>query len=282
MVYVQPGHDMYMERDTVSGSAEIGSDLAGRFLDALEEGRLYETCRDVLAGYPSMASLWQMANQAFLHGGTAAREYEEMEAADRAVVRRGASLIERDTTVLTYSRSSTVMRILRDNADKNLEVICSEGRPNYEGRQLARELDDAGVDVRLATDAGALSLVERADLVLMGADALLDGGVVNKTGSMALALAAGCCQMPLYVAASSYKRFPFVLVRQEDAGEVWADAPAGVTVENTYFESVAAGLVTDIVTEDGLQEKIPSCDRQIADEIWRLRDELAERYRVLE
>ncbi|MBS3772655.1 MAG: hypothetical protein KGY55_00450 [Candidatus Thermoplasmatota archaeon] len=270
-----------MERDRLSGASEIGSGLADRFLSALEEDALYETCRDVLATYPSMASIWQMANLAFLHGGEAAPEYKKMEQADRAVVRHGAAMLKPDTMVLTYSRSSTVMHILRDSADKHVQAICGEGRPNYEGRQLARELTTAGIDVRYATDAGVLSLVNTADVVLAGADALLQGSVVNKTGSAALALAAGHHDVPLYVASSSYKRFPFVLVRQEASGEVWSDAPAGVTVENTYFEAVPAGLATGFVTENGVQDTIPSFARPVADEIWQLRDELAGRYRLL-
>ncbi|MFO8133829.1 MAG: hypothetical protein R6U10_07880, partial [Thermoplasmatota archaeon] len=149
-----------MERDRLSGAAEIGSDLAARFLKALEEGALYETCRDVLATYPSMASLWTMANLAFLHGEAAASRYREMEQAGDDVVYHGMSLIEQDATVLTYSRSSTVMHILRDSAGKNVQAICGEGRPNFEGRRLAGELSSADVNVRFATDAGVLSLVD--------------------------------------------------------------------------------------------------------------------------
>lgn len=271
-----------MERDSVSGAAELSSDLAGRFLDAVDEDRLYEVSHEVLATYPSMASLWTMTNLAFLHGSAAASRYREMKDADDAAVTHGVSLLEEEMTVATYSRSSTVMHILRNGAAMDITVICGEGRPNYEGRQLARELTAAGVTVRLATDAGLLSLVDRADLMLVGADTLLDGKVVNKTGSMALALAARHHRVPMYVAASSYKRFPFVLVRREKGGEVWRDAPAGVTVENTYFEAVPAALATGVVTEHGVQAAMPSCDRQIADEVLQIQDELAGRYRLLE
>lgn len=280
MFYVHPGHGMRMKRDNVSGAAEIGSDLAARFLKAQCEGRLYELSRKVLATYPSMASLWYMANVAFLHGGEAASRYREMEDAGTDVVQHGASMIEQDATVLTYSRSSTVRDILQD-AD-GIDVICGEGRPNYEGRRLARELATAGIDVRLATDAGVLSLVPAADLILIGADALFDCGLVNKTGSTALALVARHHGVPVYVAASSYKHFPFVLVRREDSSEVWADAPSGADVENVYFERVPAGLVAGFVMEEGVRDAMPSFGRPVADEIWRLRDELAERYRLLE
>lgn len=174
------------------------------------------------------------------------------------------------------------MRILREGAAHIRGVICGEGRPNYEGRQLAGELARAGIPVRYATDAGVLSLVDEADLVLIGADALLDGGVVNKTGSMALALTARRHGVPFCVAASSHKRFPFVFVRREKPGEVWSDAPPDVTVENTYFEVVPADLVTCFVTEDGPLDAMPSFDGPVADEPISIKDALAERYRLLE
>ncbi len=273
---------MAMERDRLSGAAEIGSDHAGRLLAAVDNGTLYESCRTVLASYPSMASLWVMANLACVHGADAAGQYEKMGQARDRVVMHGMELLEHDMRVLTYSRSSTVMRILRESTDKHIGVICGEGRPSYEGRRLARELSEADIEVRFATDAGVLSCTSEADMVLIGADALLQGRVVNKRGSMALALAAERHGVPLYVAASSYKRFPFVLVREEPPGEVWSDAPPGVTVENVYFEAVPDDLVTGFVTEHGVRDAIPSFDGPVADEIWRLRDELAVRYRLLE
>lgn len=271
-----------MERDKLSGAAEIGSDLATQFLDALRDDALYETCRDVLATYPSMASLWTMANLAFLRGQAAASEYEAMKTAGSEVVHHGVWVLEPNITVLTYSRSSTILRILQASGTRISSVICGEGRPNYEGRRLALELAGADIDVRFTTDASALSLVGAADLVLLGADALLADSIVNKTGSQALGLAARHHGVPLYVAASSYKRFPFILVKQEDPDEVWADVPSNIHINNVYFEGVSADLVSGFVTEHGIQKNIPSFDRPVADEIFQIKDELAGRYRLLE
>ncbi|MGC9308932.1 MAG: hypothetical protein ACP5FL_09190, partial [Thermoplasmatota archaeon] len=158
-----------MERDKLSGAAEISGGQATRFLKALTEGTLQDTSREILAAYPSMASLWTMANLAFLHGEAAASHYRSMSDAEDNVVQHGVALLELGATVLTYSRSSTVMRILREGADRIAGIICGEGRPNYEGRQLARELAGTGIAVRYATDAGGLSLVSEADVALIGA-----------------------------------------------------------------------------------------------------------------
>ncbi|MGC9307844.1 MAG: hypothetical protein ACP5FL_03605, partial [Thermoplasmatota archaeon] len=103
---------------------------------------------------------------------------------------------------------------------------------------------------------------------------------VNKTGSMTLALSAEYHGVPLYVAASSYKCFPFVLVQRENPDEVWQNAPPGVAVENVYFEAVPASLITGFVTEHGVQDEIPSFEGRIADEIIQIKDELVERYRL--
>lgn len=270
-----------MERDKLSGAAEISGGQATRFLKALAEGTLQDTSREILRAYPSMASLWTMANLAFLHGEAAASRYRSMEKAAGKVVQHGAALLEPGATVLTYSRSSTVKRILHEGADHIAGTICGEGRPNYEGRQLARELTGIDIAVRYATDAGGLLLVSEADVGLIGADALLSECVVNKTGSMALALAAEYHGVPLYVAASSYKCFPFVLVRRENPDEVWRDAPPGVTVENVYFETVPASLITGFITEHGVQDDIPCFEGRIADEIIQIKDELAEQYQLV-
>jgi len=95
------------------------------------------------------------------------------------------------------------------------------------------------------------------DRVLLGADAiLLDHTVVNKVGSLQLALAARRFGKPVTVVAESLKlaRDPHDVTlptEQNDGDEVWRDPPQGVVVSNLYFESVPADMIENIVTEHG-------------------------------
>ncbi len=101
--------------------------------------------------------------------------------------------------------------------------------------------------------------------VLLGADCVLPSGeVVNKVGSAHLALAARHFEKPVLVAAESLKfvreNSDMEIPREENSPlEVWADAPSGIDVANTYFEAVPAELITTIVTErDGDYRSGPS------------------------
>jgi translation initiation factor 2B subunit (eIF-2B alpha/beta/delta family) len=174
-----------------------------------------------------------------------------------AAADHAAALVPAGAKVLTVSRSSTVLDALQKAAAAGpLEVVCLEGRPRLEGRRLAMELAAQGVGVTVAADAAVAALVAGCDLVLVGADALGDGGLVNKIGTQAAALAARAFGTPCYAVLDSSKLLP-VGVRlplDDDRApeELWADAPAGVTVWNRYFEATPLALFTGIVLEDGV------------------------------
>jgi translation initiation factor 2B subunit (eIF-2B alpha/beta/delta family) len=123
-----------------------------------------------------------------------------------------------------------------------------------EGRDLAEALAAAGVDVTLAVDAAAHSLVPGCDAVVLGCDSIGDRGVVNKIGSAALAQAGARAGVPVYVLADETKLlppgFPQTVDDDRPGAEVWASRP-GVRVWNRYFEVVSLGDVTSVVTEAG-------------------------------
>jgi hypothetical protein len=89
-----------------------------------------------------------------------------------------------------------------------LSVIVCESRPLCEGVTLARRLAAAGLDVTLVTDAQAGVFVREADAVLLGADAVTPQGVVNKAGSLLLALAARAAGVPVLAVATTLKVSP--------------------------------------------------------------------------
>lgn len=175
----------------------------------------------------------------------------------RSVAENALPLLPDGATVVTVSQSSTVLYALRHaTLVRRINVICAESRPGCEGREMAEALAESGTPVRLIVDAGAVGAVAQADIVLVGADSLSAGGLVNKVGTRALALAARTSGVPFYSLCSSEKFLPqgCALPPQHPfpAAEIWEDAPASVSIDNYYYDTTPRSEMTGVVTEQGV------------------------------
>jgi len=171
-------------------------------------------------------------------------------------------------TVLTYSRSSTVLEVLRQTTlkGKKISAIVSESRPLYEGRQLAEELSTMGIPVTFITDSALGHFMSGVDMVLVGADSILgDGSIVNKMGTYLVALAAKDKGIPFYSVCelSKFNVRNYLgeepVLEEKEPSEVLDTPLAGVTVRNVYFDVTPAKLVSAIITEEGIitPENVP-------------------------
>jgi translation initiation factor 2B subunit (eIF-2B alpha/beta/delta family) len=156
---------------------------------------------------------------------------------------------------MTISYSGTVARILQAAAERLSRVFVCEARPLYEGRRLAKELHGAGIPVTLLTESQIGLGMPQVDFVLFGADTVFPGrGVLNKAGSVLLALAARHAQKPVLVAT---ERLKFVRdggsaeprLESGPADEVWEQRPADLDVSNVCFEFIPLELVTELITD---------------------------------
>ncbi|HYL99525.1 MAG TPA: hypothetical protein VEZ90_11270 [Blastocatellia bacterium] len=170
-----------------------------------------------------------------------------------------AGLIAQDSTLLTHSRSSTVLLALKraKESGKSFSVIVTESRPLMEGRLVAKSLAGDGIPVTLIADAAAALAIQKADMVVIGADRVSETHLVNKIGSYMIALAARERGIPFYSIADSSKFISdtYIAERSEahrSSGELCPIKPAGVTVFNRYFEQVPLEVVTGFVTQGGL------------------------------
>ena len=261
--YINTANISFMKQDKISGASEIEGKAMNYIKNYLGRKELFNKCYRLLSLYPSMASIWNIANFAFLYGKEAVKKFEEMEKANEKVIENGIKFVGKNRrTVLTYSRSSIISKILQNC---NVNVICSEARPRYEGRLLAKELGNKST---LTTDAMLFSFVEKADFVAVGADAILSNGIVNKVGTYALALMAKEKKKPFVVFSSTFKTFPFVFIKEENPNEIWRNTP--VKIKNIYFDFTPANLISFFITENGM-EKFLSFKYEIADEIFKIR-----------
>jgi len=261
--------------DVVSGASDLARRAADVLVRAIERGPaegtdvralVADVGRRILDAQPAMAPLVGLVAEAVRAAAGAPTPDEALRAVRKAadafaagmdarapaLAARTATLLPREGDVLTLSSSSTVLRALIHDREPRRRVVVLESRPASEGRNAARALAEAGVPVLFAVDAAAATLVPSCAAVLLGADSIGDRGVVNKVGSLAVALAANRAGVPVLVVADPSKilpeGFPQHLADDRPAEQVWA-APSGVTVWNRYFEAVPLDAITRVITD---------------------------------
>lgn len=174
----------------------------------------------------------------------------------------GAPLVEEGDTVYTHCHSSSVTSVLRTAAERRgFRVRVTETRPLYQGRETARELAETDIPVRFYVDSGGRIALREADIMMIGADAVLNNGkVINKIGSEMFAEVARRYDVPVYVVTNSWKYDPLssfgyeTEIERRAAEEVWKDPPEGVDVVNYAFERIDPEKVDGVVSELGVHE----------------------------
>jgi ribose 1,5-bisphosphate isomerase len=163
-------------------------------------------------------------------------------------------------TVMTHSLSGTVLAVLSACLQQIDQVIVLEGRPRYEGRQVALELSKAGgSSITLITDTQADIFLPQCHAVVVGADSILaNGDVLNKAGTALLGWAARGHRIPFYVLCETLKISPhtwsgdLAQLEEKEATEVLEQPIPGITARNFYFDRTPARLVTGVITEQGI------------------------------
>ena len=159
------------------------------------------------------------------------------------------------------SISDPGLRVVRAAAEagKRPSVWVGETRPLLQGARLtAWELETAGIPHAVIADSAAASLMARGevDLIVTGADRIAaNGDTANKIGTYALAVLAAHHGLPLYVVAPTSTvdlatpTGAEIPIEERDPREVSSRFPA----RNPAFDVTPAGLITAIVTEDGVR-----------------------------
>lgn len=266
-----------LARDRRSGAAELAERAAAallRFLRAqgsVTREQLAMLAEALLRAQPSMAPLLNLSHLVAQAAKRDASPQELQRAvgqfrrgrreANQKIARRFAARLRRRSVVLTYSYSSTVLAALVAARRKIKRVVCSEARPMLEGRRLAAKLAAAGIPAVLVADAALPGKIAEADMVVVGADAILPGpaaggagAYVNKIGTRVLQAEARRADKPFYVLADSSKILSprlvrFYRVEEKPAAELWRRAPQGVQVENRYFERIPLRRGVVVLTE---------------------------------
>jgi len=176
----------------------------------------------------------------------------------------GEEIIKNGDHILTHCHSSTVEHILVNakKHGKKFKVFNTETRPLLQGHITARNLLKNKLDVTMVTDDAAAFLISpysgrdlMMNKILLGADVISsNGAAVNKIGSLAIALAARDCGVPLYVVVHLFKVDDDgkVEIEKRPAREIWPQAPKGLKILNFVFDIIPPSLITGFITEFGI------------------------------
>ncbi len=269
-------------RDGASHLARVALDALMAFAEA-EPADDAETLRagllafaaDLGAQRPSMTAIhnlvarWRQGVAEFEGDVHALRRYAVDQARDvrtwadaatDATVRAAEQRIPAGSRILLHSSSSTVGRILERMSEARISAIVTESRPGLEGWNVAATLARNGMAVTYITDAQAGLFVGEADLVLFGADSVLaDGSLVNKAGSLLIALAAREAGVPVLVAAESFKCTGLaaeeVELEEKSGSELRPPPVPGIRSRNIYFDITPVELISAYLSNEPLAER---------------------------
>ncbi|MFO8078393.1 MAG: hypothetical protein R6U21_07125 [Thermoplasmatota archaeon] len=169
-------------------------------------------------------------------------------------------LLTDNTTVFTYSNSSSVFEALRLAHKKGIKinVYCSESRPTDEGKQLSKTLSKQEINTTFSTDAALFSNLAKADLILIGADTISKEGLIHKIGTSALACLANYHNIPIYSLSAEEKMIPatYKLPAQQTKNprEILTNTNKQLTLSNYYFDCTPLSLITEIITQKGRKQ----------------------------
>jgi len=176
----------------------------------------------------------------------------------------GAGNISEGDTILTHCHSGHVIAILKEAKaqKKNFRVIVTETEPLRQGVQTARELLEARIPVTYCVDSAIGAVMKKVDRVLVGCDAILaDGSIVNKIGTLPIAIVAARFNTPLFVAGESIKFDSQTVAGMPEPIETRSPAEIaqyselrGADIINPAFDVVPAELVTALITELGVMK----------------------------
>ena len=164
-------------------------------------------------------------------------------------------MINKKDVIFTHCHSTTVSNalIFAKKNGKKFSVLNTETRPLYQGRKTARELSKNKIKITTYVDSGMHEAIKRTDKIFLGADAILEKGVINKIGSAIVGEIAKTHKKPVYIFADSWKFFPKnIKIEERNFEEVWKKTPKGVKIRNPSFELIPKKYVTKIVSELGV------------------------------
>ena len=169
--------------------------------------------------------------------------------------------------VMTQCFGETIVGMMLKEAksrNKNIKLFCPETRPYLQGARLTASVAyDQGFDVTVITDNMPASTMKtkNIDVFTSAADSIcLDGHIVNKVGTMQIAIVAKYFEVPYFVTGipdRAYERISQVKIEERDPIEVLKFRGIKHTMEGVKgyypaFDITPPNLVSGVVTDKGI------------------------------
>lgn len=249
------------------------ADLESYRESMMKGGELLATARPTAVSLPNAVNL---ISRPLARAESFTQAKEEMEErartfitlSEHAVTRIGeigARHIRDGDVIMTHCNSEAALSCIltAHRQGMEIEVYATEVRPRNQGHITIKTLSDAGIRTNFIVDSAARFFMKEVDLCITGADAItVNGAVINKIGTAAIALAAKEARVNFLVAAETYKFAPRtilgerILIEERQADEV---LPAeirtnlkNVSVRNPTFDITPADYIDLIITEQGV------------------------------
>ncbi|KAG7476615.1 hypothetical protein MATL_G00084760 [Megalops atlanticus] len=171
------------------------------------------------------------------------------------------TFIKDGAKILTHSSSRVVLRVLEKAVaeKKRFTVYVTESQPDCAGKKMAEALKNLNVPVTVVLDAAVGYIMEKVDLVIVGAEGVVEsGGIINKIGTYQMAVCSKAHNKPFYVVAESFKFVRLYPLNQQDVPDRFKyKADTLKTVENLAEEHpmidyTPPSLITLLFTDLGV------------------------------
>ncbi|NXS52200.1 EI2BA factor, partial [Brachypteracias leptosomus] len=169
--------------------------------------------------------------------------------------------------ILTHAYSRVVLRVLEAaiESKKRFSVYVTESQPDQAGQvllnlqKMAKALRKLNIPVTVILDAAVGYIMEKVDLVLVGAEGVVEsGGIINKIGTNQIAVCAKAQNKPFYVVAESFKFVRLFPLNQQDVPDKFkykADTlktSQNLTEEHPWIDYTSPSLITLLFTDLGV------------------------------
>ncbi|NXV21174.1 EI2BA factor, partial [Cepphus grylle] len=164
--------------------------------------------------------------------------------------------------ILTHAYSRVVLRVLEAAVEskKRFIVYVTESQPDQAGQVLINfSLRKLNIPVTVILDAAVGYIMEKVDLVLVGAEGVVEsGGIINKIGTNQIAVCAKAQNKPFYVVAESFKFVRLFPLNQQDVPDKFkykADTlktSQNLTEEHPWIDYTSPSLITLLFTDLGV------------------------------
>ncbi|KAL6081617.1 hypothetical protein STEG23_007832 [Scotinomys teguina] len=147
-------------------------------------------------------------------------EYSDYSKCKKIMIERGELFLRR----ISLSRNKIAdlcHTFIKDGADLPLKPLR---------KKMAKALCHLNVPVTVVLDAAVGYIMEKADLVIVGAEGVVEnGGIINKIGTNQMAVCAKAQNKPFYVVAESFKFVRLFPLNQQDVPDKFKPATQPVS-----------------------------------------------------